>query len=138
MCLAMVLPHYGYLMSIGNAEGELGSIQAVELPNGQVIWARVSSDGPTDTAGLHAKSVFDTDELLKTISGIAETVHESVAKLRPDAIGVEFGIELTLRAGKLIGVLADISGSTSLKVSMGWGGAEKPPPPGNVSQLAAE
>lgn len=98
----------------------MGSIRAVELPNGQIIWARITFEGPTDTAFGKFNSVLDTDELLKSVSGIAETIHDSVARLRPDSVGVEFGIELSVKSGRLIGVLADVGGSTALKISLGW------------------
>ena len=98
----------------------MGSIRAIELPNGQIIWARITSDGLTDAAGGTLASVLDSGELLKSVAGIAETIHNSVVQLEPDSVGVEFGIELSIRAGKLIGVLADVGGSTSLKISLGW------------------
>lgn len=98
----------------------MGNIRAIELPNGQIIWARITSDGLTDTAGSTLASVLDSGELLKSVAGVAETIHDSVVQLKPDSVGVEFGIELSIRAGKLIGVLADVGGSASLKISLGW------------------
>ena len=98
----------------------MGGIRAIELPNGQIIWARIASDGPSDTAGGTLASVLDSAELLKSVSGIAETIHDSLVPLIPDSVGVEFGIEFSIRAGRLIGVLADVGGSSSLRISLSW------------------
>ena len=98
----------------------MGGIRAIELPSGQIIWARITSDGPSDAAGGTLASVLDGGELLKSVSSIAETIHDSLVPLMPDSVGVEFGIELSIRAGRLIGVLADVGGSSSLKISLSW------------------
>ena len=95
-------------------------IRLVELPDGNQIWVRVISEGPTDVGDREAFPSFDSDQFMRTVSGVAHTVRSAVASAKPDTVTVEFGIEISAKAGKLISVLADIGGSTSLKISLGW------------------
>src|SRR5437763_11781414 len=99
----------------------------VELPGGQVIGARVSSDGPSDVAGGGVLHRLDMDELRATVSGVSDTVRTALGHLRPDELQIEFGLELALKTGKLTSVLAEASGTASLKVTLGWqpGAAER-------------
>ncbi|HCT80390.1 MAG TPA: hypothetical protein DGG94_08080 [Micromonosporaceae bacterium] len=98
----------------------MASLVQVELPNGQVIWARVSTDGPSDVAHTGVQHHLNMDELRVMMAGISETVRSTLENLRPDDIRIEFGLELTVKSGKLISVLAEASSTASVTVSLGW------------------
>jgi Trypsin-co-occurring domain 1 len=98
----------------------MAGLVQVELPSGQVIWARVSSDGPADAAGGRVLHRLDMDELRATVAGVSETVRSALGQLRPDELNIEFGLELAMKTGKLISVLAEASGTASVKVTLGW------------------
>jgi len=93
----------------------------VQLPTGEIIWAKVAVDGPQNVAatGLHQ---LDMDELGRTVQGLSASIHQAVASVLPDEVQVEFGLELTLKSGKLISVLAEAGATASVKVILGWTG----------------
>ncbi len=79
----------------------------VELPSGQVIWARVSTEGPTDVGASDVIRGLRLDDLREIVEGVTRSVAEAAENVRPDQISVEFGIELALKTGKLTSVLAE-------------------------------
>lgn len=95
----------------------------VELPSGDVIWAQVMTDGPTNVAAGSLQRL-DIDDLRATIRGVSSSLREAIADLVPDQVQVEFGLSLTLKSGKLTSVLAEAGGTASLKVSLTWNGEE--------------
>jgi Trypsin-co-occurring domain 1 len=92
----------------------------VELPGGEVIWAKVASDGPADVSSLVGIHRLDMDQLRATVGGVSHAVRSALGRLEPDEINIEFGLELALKSGKLTSVLAEASGKASVKVSVGW------------------
>ncbi|PRX15917.1 CU044_2847 family protein [Actinoplanes italicus] len=97
----------------------MASAVKVEMPNGQVIWARVET-GASDVAMTDAVKRLDVDELKSSIHAVSAAVRTAAEDLTPDTVTVEFGLELALKAGKLVSVLAEASGKASLRVSMSW------------------
>ncbi|MBQ1019821.1 hypothetical protein KBX71_18410 [Micromonospora sp. D93] len=95
----------------------------VELPTGDLIWAWVAVDGPTNVAsGVLQK--LDVEDLRKTVRGVSTSLPEAVNDLVPDAVQVEFGLELALKSGKLTSVLAEAGATASVKVTLTWNGAD--------------
>ncbi|WP_066374642.1 CU044_2847 family protein [Herbidospora mongoliensis] len=91
----------------------------VLLPGGEVIWAHVAVDGPANvTAGAMPR--LNVDELRDTVHGVSKSLRAAVDDLLPDQVQVEFGLELTLKSGKLTSILAEAGGKASLKVSLTW------------------
>jgi hypothetical protein len=78
----------------------------VQLPTGEVIWAKVTVDGPQNVAsgGLQR---LDVEELGRTVQGLSASLHQAVDSLVPDDVEVEFGLELALKSGKLVSMLAE-------------------------------
>jgi hypothetical protein len=93
----------------------------VQLPTGEVIWAKVSVDGPQNvaSAGLHS---LDVEELGRTVRGLSASLYHAVGGLLPDEVQVEFGLELALKSGKVISMLAEAGATASVKVTLGWKG----------------
>lgn len=93
----------------------------VELPTGEVIWARIAEhDGPTVVSAMAALHRLSLAELRSTIQGVSRSMHAALDGLNPDEVTVEFGLELGIKAGKLTSVLAEGSGKASIKVTVGW------------------
>ncbi|MBM2616252.1 hypothetical protein JIG36_11855 [Actinoplanes sp. LDG1-06] len=97
----------------------------VALPSGQVIWANVA-EGPSDVGGMDALRKISLDDLRDTVEGVAQTVAGAVERIAPDQVGVEFGLELSLKTGKLTSVLAEASGKASIKLTLSWSGDKSP------------
>ena len=91
----------------------------VELPTGEVIWARVTVDGPQNvtSGGLQR---LDVEDLRRTVRGVSATLRQAVEDLVPDEVEVEFGLELALKSGKLISLLAEAGATASAKVTLTW------------------
>ena len=93
----------------------------VQLPTGEVIWAKVAVDGPQNVAsgGLQR---LDVEELGRTVRGLSASLYQAVDSLMPDEVEVEFGLELALKSGKIISMLAEAGATASVKVTLGWKG----------------
>jgi hypothetical protein len=93
----------------------------VELPTGEVIWAQVAVDGPQNVAsgGLQR---LDVEDLGRTVRGVSATLRAAVDDLVPDEVQVEFGLELALKSGKLVSMLAEAGATASVKVTLAWKG----------------
>ncbi len=93
----------------------------ISLPNGSTALARVTvvdGVGATKTAAI---PTFDFDDVGKTLEGLAETIWSALAKVAPDKVTVELGLELAAKNGKLSGLLVEGEGKGSLSVALEWG-----------------
>jgi hypothetical protein len=91
----------------------------VELPTGEVIWARATVDGPKNVASnpLHH---LDMEDFRRTVRGLSSTLRNAVDDLVPDETQVEFGLELEVKSGKLVSVLAEAGATATVKVALTW------------------
>jgi hypothetical protein len=92
----------------------------VELPNGATTLVRaveVEGIGATKT-GLRDK--FKFDEVAETLEGITDAIKATLAKVTPDKVSVELGIELALKAGKLTALIVEGGGRGALTVTLEW------------------
>jgi hypothetical protein len=88
------------------------------LPNGATIKvAAMVSDAAQDVSFLQ---VFTLDNLEKSLSGLAEMARNAVAKVAPDTMEIEFGLGLSVEAGKLVSLLTNAGSEASLTVRLGW------------------
>jgi len=96
----------------------------VELPNGARALVRaVDVDGVSGGATkTSARSVFDFREVTGALEGLAQGVQEAVAKVTPDKVTLELGLELVVKSGKLTGLLVEGQGTGSLTVTLEWDG----------------
>ncbi|OQS15520.1 hypothetical protein B0T36_09750 [Nocardia donostiensis] len=96
-------------------------IERVEMPDGTVIHARVDESARTSTGvDVGLRDRFKLETLGPTIRSVASSVHASVDGLKPNRISVEFGLELSLDAGRVVAVLASGGAKASLKVQLDW------------------
>jgi hypothetical protein len=95
----------------------------VELPTGDVIWARVTSDGPSNVAA-GALARLDAAELQRTVRGVAVSLRDALDDLVPDQLEVEFGLELSVKTGKVTSMLAEAGGTATVKVKLTWRGGD--------------
>ncbi|MFI7067101.1 CU044_2847 family protein [Kribbella sp. NPDC050124] len=91
----------------------------VELPTGEVIWARATVDGPRNVAA-HPFHHLDMEDFRRTVKGVSATLRQAVGDLAPDETQVEFGLELEVKAGKLVSVLAEAGATATVKVALTW------------------
>ncbi|MGW1074295.1 CU044_2847 family protein [Streptomyces sp. NPDC002537] len=117
-------------------------ITQVRLDDGTVVWARITEahelDGPDGDGGYADSSAGGAARRVAGLAGgLSDVVHGVVGSLRPalaavapNEVTVEFGIELSAKAGHVISLLADGEGKASITVSLTWSDRGEPRPPG--------
>ena len=116
----------------------MSTITPIQLPDGQVIYARVSgrvpSAGDDDVAqdvGFSDKiPKLASEQLTKLAEGVVNNVREAVSQFDADEVSMDFGIEFTGKTGRVIGVLAEVGGTASIVVHLTWRGDKGPAPQG--------
>lgn len=128
-------------------------VTRVTLPDGTPVWARISGAEPAPVPGQQPRSgspdgghagagqggagYVDTgfaqraaaqmESLRELIGGVAASVADGLRDAAPDEVSVSFGIELTAKAGRIVGLLAEGEAKGAITVTLTWQGA--PPPP---------
>lgn len=100
-------------------------IVEIDLPNGATALARISPIGGEGAEKVAAMPRFDFEDVTRTVEGIAAAIDVARAKITPKSVTVEFGLELGLKHGKLVGLLIEGEGRGSLKVTLEWSGEER-------------
>ena len=96
-------------------------IVEVTLPNGDPVLVSVRVPGPGSEAhrGTQDVAIGEVGAVIQagllpgfteTIRGVVSSVQHALEQVKPDAIAVEFGIEITARAGRVLSVLAETGG----------------------------
>ncbi|MFG2502352.1 CU044_2847 family protein [Streptomyces sp. NPDC048441] len=100
-------------------------IAQIRLDDGTAVWARITEAQEIDSGGYRDTGVGD--RVIDMASGLGDIVSGVVGSLRSGLgpsgsveVAVNFGIELSAQAGKVISVLADGSGKASVSVSLTW------------------
>ncbi|MHA5049236.1 CU044_2847 family protein [Streptomyces sp. SD15] len=106
-------------------------IARIEMPDGTPVWARISGaealEEPsgglsyTDT-GFGERVEAQVESLQSVITSVARSLAAPLRAVRPDEVSVEFGIELTAKAGKVVGLLADGEAKAGITVTLTWNG----------------
>uniref|UniRef100_UPI00404035FA CU044_2847 family protein n=1 Tax=Streptomyces sp. f51 TaxID=1827742 RepID=UPI00404035FA len=121
-------------------------IARIEMPDGTPVWARISGADELEDpggelsltdVGFAERVEAQVESLHSLITGVARSLAAPLRAVRPDEVGVEFGIELTAKAGKVVGLLADGEAKAAITVTLTWkdGGPPDltaptdPPPP---------
>ncbi|MFG2451285.1 CU044_2847 family protein [Streptomyces sp. M41(2017)] len=106
-------------------------IARIEMPDGTPVWARISgADELEEQSGeLSLSDVAfgdrveaQVESLQSVITSVARSLAAPLRAVRPDEVSVEFGIELTAKAGKVVGLLADGEAKAGITVTLTWNG----------------
>jgi hypothetical protein len=124
---------------------EVTRVARIALPDGTPVWARISGADElatpsgelsyTDT-GFRDRVEASVDSLHSLVTGVARSLAGPLRAVRPDEVSVEFGIELTAKAGKVVGLLADGEAKAGITVTLTWNSgppdldAQQPAQPG--------
>ncbi|MFG3135448.1 CU044_2847 family protein [Streptomyces sp. NPDC048211] len=125
--------------------GDSGArITRIEMPDGTPVWARISGAEELDRPESGGLTFTDTgfgnisdqvqarvESLHSVVTSVARSLAVPLRAVRPDEVSVEFGIELTAKSGKVVGLLADGEAKGAIKVTLTWNGGGPPvdPPP---------
>ncbi|KAF4410232.1 MULTISPECIES: CU044_2847 family protein [Streptomyces] len=110
---------------MGEAETRVAQIA---LPDGTEVWARVSDPGELPSAsgdgfadtGVADRAAAQLESFHGLVTGVARSLADAARSVRPDEVSVEFGIELTAKSGKVVGLLADGEAKGAIKVTLTW------------------
>ena len=107
-------------------------IQEIELPGGQKVLARVSVLDPAQLPGDDEFAYQDVgvidhiaariDQLNELVCGVGGAVLEAARTVRPDEVSATFGVELALKPGKAVALLADGEAKAALSITLTWRG----------------
>lgn len=133
---------------MSGGDEDVTRVARIALPDGTPVWARISGAGEL-TAPPGRLSYSDTgfaerveagvESLHALVTGVARSLAEPLRAVRPDEVSVEFGIELTAKAGKVVGLLADGETKAGITVTLTWNGGppDLGPPDGDAPPAAA-
>lgn len=111
-------------------------VARIALPDGTPVWARISggeelSGRPGGLAysdtGFADRVEATVESLNSLVTGVARSLAEPLRAVRPDEVSVQFGIELTAKAGKVVGLLADGEAKAGITVTLTWNSATAMP-----------
>jgi hypothetical protein len=106
-------------------------IARIEMPDGTPVWARISGaeelEEPSGELSFTDTRFGDrveaqVESLQSVITSVARSLAAPLRAVRPDEVSVEFGIELTAKAGKVVGLLADGEAKAGITVTLTWNG----------------
>ncbi|MFJ2214738.1 CU044_2847 family protein [Streptomyces sp. NPDC101062] len=115
-------------------DGE-ASVARIEMPDGTPVWARISGaeELSRPSGGLTYSDTGFADQVqarVESLQGVVTSVARSLVgplrAVRPDEVSIEFGIELTAKSGKVVGLLADGEAKGGIKVTLTWTGGGPP------------
>jgi len=75
-----------------------------------------------------APSVDDAQQIqgfTDAVSGIAESVRDSLAHAAPDKVEIEFGLDIDFSSGIAVSLIADARAKAAVKITLGWDNAER-------------
>lgn len=106
-------------------------IQEIELPGGATVLARVSVLAPEempagdDEFAYQDVSALDhmaarIDHLNELVRGVGGAVLDAARAVGPDEVSATFGVELALKPGKAVALLADGEAKAALSITLTW------------------
>ncbi|MBR7826780.1 hypothetical protein KDK95_10740 [Actinospica sp. MGRD01-02] len=75
-----------------------------------------------------APSVDDAQQIqgfTDAVSGIAESVRDSLAHAAPDKVEIEFGLDIDFSSGIAVSLIADARAKAAVKITLGWDNSER-------------
>jgi hypothetical protein len=120
----------------------------VKLPSGDLIWVHVQAEqaatsdgdsGPVDVGlGQRIAPIAETLALpgfTQTVRGVVTSVRQALDEHRPDSLTVEFGIQIVVKSGAVLSVLAEAGGNVHVTVTASWDRRDAAAPPIGKEEL---
>lgn len=103
-------------------------VREIELPGGERVLASVGLEGGVpgdedyefeDTGALDGMSAR-VEQLNELVSGVGSAVLEAARAARPDEVSATFGVDLTVKPGRAVALLADGQVKGAISVTLTW------------------
>ncbi|MFI8102042.1 CU044_2847 family protein [Streptomyces sp. NPDC086023] len=127
--------------------GTSDGLTSIEL-DGRTVFVRVDGADQlpavpgqgkyTDTGRLSERVALQVAGLDDLIRGVAGSVRSATDGLEPQEVSVAFGIELTVKGGKIVSLLAGGEGKAALTITLTWRSDEPDEPDEPEGRRAAE
>jgi hypothetical protein len=101
--------------------------------NGNVVSAQVGENGPVIMIALAEDAeperdvaiprIFSFEGLVDSISAIADSMTRALRAAKPDEAEVEFGVDVSVKAGELTSMIVKGGGTATLRITLTWRGA---------------
>lgn len=98
-------------------------IREVKLPEGGRFFIELPVSGSGDVGGGRKVTAVSWSDLEPQIAAVSHSVVRTVRAALPGTparYGVEFGVKLTAETGTVLGVLAKVSGESTIVVRVEW------------------
>ncbi|MFH0520863.1 CU044_2847 family protein [Streptomyces sp. M41] len=106
-------------------------IQEIELPGGAKVLARVGVPAPEEVPAGDDEFAYEdvgaldhmaarVDQLGELVRGVGGAVLDAARAARPDEVSATFGVELVLKSGKAVALLADGEAKAALSITLTW------------------
>ncbi|MGW0190607.1 hypothetical protein RKD49_005261 [Streptomyces glaucescens] len=106
-------------------------IQEIELPGGEKVLARVSVLTPDELPPGDDEFAYEDvgaldhlaariDQLNELVGGVGGAVLRAARAVRPDEVSATFGVELAMKPGKAVALLADGEAKAALSITLTW------------------
>jgi hypothetical protein len=91
-----------------------------QLEDGTYVYVQTTTLAGEDYI-VDTDKVYLFEEVTHTIKSIAKSVVDTLKEVKPRSATVEFGLEVSVEAGKLTTLLVKGSGTANLKITLEWG-----------------
>jgi hypothetical protein len=94
-----------------------------DLGDGTVVFVEARRSGPQEQ-DVGVADLLSFKGVEESIVAVSNRVVGALRRVAPRSASVEFGIDVTVEAGALTGMLAKGSGTATLKVTLNWSGGD--------------
>jgi len=92
----------------------------VILSNGMRLLVQTSDVPTREEKVAFVPGDLKFEDVLSIIEGFATDIGGLLKRVSPDKATIEFGVEMSLEAGKLTALIVKGTGSANLKISLEW------------------
>ena len=97
-----------------------GSARVISIRAGALDANGDDDSGPQDVSG----GLPSFGEVTATIEDVSQSLVAAFDKVKPDKATVSFGVEVAVKAGKLVSLLTEAGGTATLTVTLEWSSAD--------------
>jgi hypothetical protein len=94
----------------------------VQMPDGEVVWAKVETVGPSDV-GIGDR-VLPLKGLTEAVRAVVSNVQNGLNTVKPDEFTAEFAVELALAEDGIVAALVGLQANASVKITATWSASQ--------------
>jgi hypothetical protein len=91
--------------------------QPLDLGGGATAYLEVTPRGRQEVGAL---DMIPFDQVVQTLTRIAQGLGTAVEAVRPSKASIEIGVEFGLEAGQVVALIARGTGKANLKITLEW------------------